>query len=578
MKYYEIDEVKSYKELLARSVKLFGEKPVFRFKRKMNKKGENPDIVSITYNEFNDEITYLGTKLNTLEFTNNRVAVIAKDRYEWLSVYMSTLIGDKIIVPLDKGLPDNEIISLCQRSEAEVIFFEDKYKEVMKKVKDEKLSNIKYFINFDLAKDEDGVLSYREFVRQGKELFDSGDKSYLDIEASTDQMRLMIYTSGTTSRSKAVMLTQSNILSDLMNSLRTIKFNEDESTLALLPFHHTFQAILNLLIFYIGGNICFCDGLKYIQQNLCEYEITMFIAVPLIIESIYKRIMKQVDKEGKTKLVKNMSFVTDVLDKLHIHIKKKVFKDIHKALGGHINLIVSGAASIEPKLLKEFEALGFRVLQGYGLTETSPVIALENDFWNAKKGSVGKPIPGVEVKIIDQDEKGIGEIISRGPNTMLGYYDNEEATKECIDEEGFFHTGDLGYFDDGYLFITGRKKNVIVQKNGKNIYPEEIETLIDHLPGVKQSMIYGKQTIDNDLDIAVKIVYDKNEMKDIIGYDPKENDIHDYFEKEIKVINDNMPIYKHIRDIIVSEEDMILTTTGKVKRHEEIKKILEESK
>lgn len=288
--------------------------------------------------------------------------------------------------------------------------------------------------------------------------------------------------------------------------------------------------------------------------------------------------MKQVDKEGKTKLVKNMSFVTDVLDKLHIHIKKKVFKDIHKALGGHINLIVSGAASIEPKLLKEFEALGFRVLQGYGLTETSPVIALENDFWNAKKGSVGKPIPGVEVKIIDQDEKGIGEIISRGPNTMLGYYDNEEATKECIDEEGFFHTGDLGYFDDGYLFITGRKKNVIVQKNGKNIYPEEIETLIDHLPGVKQSMIYGRPTLDNDLDIAVKIVYDKNEMKDIIGYDPKENDIHDYFEKQIKVINDNMPIYKHIRDIIVSEEDMILTTTGKVKRHEEIKKILGESK
>ena len=578
MKYYDIEEVKSYKELLARSVKLFGEKPVFRFKRKMNKKGEKPDIVSITYNEFNDEITYLGTKLNTLDFTNNRVAVIAKDRYEWLSVYMSTLIGDKVIVPLDKGLPHNEIISLCQRSEAEVIFFEDKYKEVMKKVKDEKLSNIKYFINFDLAKDEDGVLSYKEFIKQGKELFDSGDKSYLDIEASTDEMRLMIYTSGTTSRSKAVMLTQSNILSDLMNSVKTIKFNEDESTLALLPFHHTFQAILNLLIFYIGGNICFCDGLKYIQQNLCEYEITMFIAVPLIIESIYKRIMKQVDKEGKTKLVKNMSFVTDVLDKLHIHIKKKVFKDIHKALGGHINLIVSGAASIEPKLLKEFEALGFRVLQGYGLTETSPVIALENDFWNAKKGSVGKPIPGVEVKIIDQDEKGIGEIISRGPNTMLGYYDNEEATKECIDEEGFFHTGDLGYFDDGYLFITGRKKNVIVQKNGKNIYPEEIETLIDHLPGVKQSMIYGRPTNDNDLDIAVKIVYDKNEMKDIIGYDPKENDIHDYFEKQIKVINDNMPIYKHIRDIIVSEEDMILTTTGKVKRHEEIKKILGESK
>ena len=575
MEYYNIEEVKSYKELLQRSVKLYGEKPVFRFKKTKNKKGEAPNIVSITYNEFNDEINYLGTKLISLSLENNRVAVIAKDRYEWLSVYLSTVIADKVIVPLDKGLPDNEIISLCQRSEAEVIFFEDKYKDIMKKIKDEKLSNIKYFINFDLIKDEDGVLSYLSFIKEGKEMFESGDKAFLNIESNTEEMRLMIYTSGTTSKSKAVMLTQSNILTDLMSCLKTIKLGENESTLALLPFHHTFQAILNLLMIYIGGNICFCDGLKYIQQNLCEYEITLFIAVPLIIESIYKRIMKTVDKEGKTKLVKNMTYVTDILDKLHIHIKKKVFKDIHKALGGHINLIVSGAASIEPKLLKEFESLGFRILQGYGLTETSPVIALENDFWHSKKGSVGKPIPGVDVKIIDQDEKGIGEIISKGPNNMIGYYQNEEATKECIDEEGYFHTGDLGYLDDGYLFITGRKKNVIVQKNGKNIYPEEIETIIDHLPGVKQSMIYGRPTIDNDLDIAVKIVYNKEEMKDILGYSPNEKDIYEYMQKQIKIINDNMPIYKHIRDIIVTEEDMILTTTGKVKRFEEIKRILE---
>ena len=572
MNYYEIDEVKSYKELLARSVKLYKDQPVFRFKVTKNKKGEKPNIKEITYGEFNDEITYLGTKLNKLELSNNRIGVIAKDRYEWLSVYMSTIIGDKVIVPIDKGLPDNEIISLCQRSSVEVMFFEDKYKEVMKKIKDENLSNIKYFVNFD-GGDED-FIDYKEFIKEGKEIFDGGDKSYLDIEANTEEMRLMIFTSGTTSKSKAVMLSQSNILSDLMNCCKLVKFNERESTLALLPFHHTFQAILNLLMFYIGGSICFCEGLKYIQQNLCEYEITLFIGVPLIIESIYKRIMKQVDKEGKTKLVKNMCYVTDFLDKLHIRIKRKVFKSIHDALGGHIRLIVSGAASIEPKLIKELESLGFTVYQGYGLTETSPVISLENDFYHNKKGSVGKPISCVDVKIIDQDEKGIGEIISKGPNTMIGYYENEAATKECIDEEGYFHTGDLGYLDDGYLFITGRKKNVIVQKNGKNIYPEELETLIDHLPGVKQSLVYGKPTLDNDLDIATKIVYSEEEMKDILGYTPIEKDIHEYMQKQIKVINDNMPIYKHIRDIIVTKEDMILTTTGKVKRHEEIKRIL----
>jgi long-chain acyl-CoA synthetase len=538
----------------------------------MYKKDEVPEFYNITYKEYRYEISCLGTAINNLGFKDTNIALIAKDRYEWTSVYYAVTTGDNIIVPLDKSLPDNEIISLSGRSEAKMIFFEEKYLDVIKKIKEEKLSSIEYFVCFDFEEDKDGILSYKKMVEQGKKLLEEGNRCYIDANVDSEKSTIMLFTSGTTSISKAVMLSQKNVCSNVMDITSIIKFDDKDSMLALLPFHHTFQSTINHVVVYIGGHICFCDGLRYIQQNLCEYKPTILVSVPLILESLHKKIAKNIEKQGKEKLVKNMIKVTNGLNKLHINVKRKVFKDIHEALGGNIRAVVCGAAAMEKSLIDFFNGVDIKVFQGYGLTETSPVLAVEGDY-SQKPGSVGKALPSVEIKIENKDEKGIGEIVAKGPNIMKGYYKNEEATKEAL-KDGWFYTGDLGYLDEkGYLNITGRKKNVIVQKNGKNIFPEELEILISHIPGVKENMVYGKPTQDDDLDVAVEIVYDEDAMKDLLGY-INEKDIYNHFKKYISDINKNMPAYKHIRDIVITKEEMIKTTTGKVKRYEEIKKLV----
>ena len=570
-KYYDIREIRDLKDLINQTVELYGDKPAFKFKKRMYKKDETVEIDVMTYKEFKQEIDCFGTALNNLGLENERVALISKNRYEWNVVYYATTIGDKVIVPLDKSLPDNEIISLAKRSEAKAIVFEEKYLEVMKKIKDEKLSDIEYFICFDFDEDKDGFLSYKKLIAEGKKLLDDGNRTHLDAKIDPDKTTILLFTSGTTSISKAVMLSQKSICANVMDLNKVIKFSSDDSTLALLPFHHAFQALINNVLVYIGGSMSFCDGLKYIAQNLCEYKPTVIVCVPLILESIHRRILKNIDKQGKTKLVNRMKTVTNVLDKVHIKLKKKVFSEIHNAVGGNVRLIVSGAAAMDVELIKSFDDFGIKIVQGYGLTETSPVISVENDN-DVKRGSVGTPLPSFEVKIENPDEKGIGEILAKGPAVMNGYYNNNEATEEAL-SGGWFHTGDLGYMENNYLFITGRKKNVIVQKNGKNIFPEELEILINYIPGVEECMVYGKPTKDNDLDVCVKILYDKEAINDIIGY-INENDIHKYMKEKISEINKKMPPYKHIREIIVTEEEFIKTTTGKIKRHEELAKIL----
>ena len=561
--------INDFKDLINQSAEIFADKPAFKFKKRMYKKGEEPEFYTISYKEFKEEIDNFGTALNSLGLQNEKIALLSKNRYEWNVVYFAVTVGDKTIVPIDKALPDNEIISLAGRSEAKAIVFEEKYLEVIRKIKKEKLSDIEYFICLDFEEDsEDGILSYRKLVAKGKELIENGDRSHLDAEVDPEKATILLFTSGTTASSKAVMLSQKNVCSNIMDIMKVIKFDSNDSTIALLPFHHTFQATINCVLFHVGACLSFCDGLKYIQQNLCEYKPTVLVSVPLILENIHKKIMKNIEKQGKTKIVSTMKKLTNLAP----GFKRKVFNEVHEAIGGNIRLIVYGAAAMDPALTKSFDDFGLRTIQGFGLTETSPVICVENDKYR-RVGSCGKVLPSQEIKIDNPDEKGIGEILSKGPNVMLGYYKNNEATEEAL-AGGWFHTGDLGYIDkDGFVFITGRRKNVIVQKNGKNIFPEEMETLVSYIAGVKECMVYGKPTHDNDLDIAVKIVYDPEEIRNIRGF-VKDDDVYRYMKEKISEINKNMPSYKHIRDIIVTDEELIKTTTAKVKRHEEIAKIL----
>ena len=419
------------------------------------------------------------------------------------------------------------------------------------------------------------VLDYHSLLEKGKELLASGDSSYQKIKLDANKVSILLFTSGTTAISKCVGLSQSNICADIYALSQMTDIRKEDVFLSFLPLHHTFESTCTFLYgTSCGITVAFCDGLKYVQKNLVEFGVTGFVCVPLMLEIMYKKIEKGVEEKGKTKLVKIMRKVCNALLKLGIDIRSKVFKEILDQFGGKLHTLIAGGAPMNKEAIQGFVDLGINLLQGYGLTETSPVVAGENDKYK-RAGSVGFPLPGIQVQIDKPNEEGIGEIMVKGPTVMHGYIDNEEATQDVL-KNGWFYTGDLGKFDkDGFLYVTGRKKDVIVLKNGKNIFPEELEILINCLPYVSESIVYGKPAKDNDLMICAKIVYNPDNMKELYS-DKTKKDYYDIIWQDIKAqINHSMPAYKAIREIIVTDEPLIKTTTQKVKRHEELKKILE---
>ena len=556
------------KEMLQKSGEEFGDRPAYIFKTE-----EKGKFREITHSEFREEINDLGTKLLDLGLKNKRIAVISENRYEWAVDYLAVATGVGVIVPLDKSLPNNEIESLIKRSEVEAIFYSKKYDEVMNKIKEQNETNLKYFISMDLEKEENGIKSQKELTEQGKVLIDNGNRDFLDAKIDNEKMGIMLFTSGTTAMSKAVMLSHKNICSNLADIASVIKVTEKDRFLSFLPLHHTFECTVGFLYpISVGGAICFCDGIRHIAENIKEYKITAMISVPILFESMYKKVMKGIEKKGKLETVKKGMKISQFLLKFGIDIRKRLFKEIHQTLGEDARLFVSGGAALDPETEKGFNALGFTMYQGYGLTESSPVIAAEDDKYQ-RLGSIGKAFPSIEAKIIDPDEDGIGELVAKGPSIMLGYYNNEEATKETLEGE-WLHTGDLARIDkDGYIFISGRKKFVIVLKNGKNIFPEELETLVNKIEGVKESFVYGRPEDDGDYKICAKLVYDPEVVKEEYGT-TDEKELKDILWKEVKKVNKEMPAYKYIRDISVTDKELIKTTTQKTKRAEEIKTVL----
>ena len=556
------------KEMLQKSGEEFGDRPAYIFKTE-----EKGKFREITHSEFREEINDLGTKLLDLGLKNKRIAVISENRYEWAVDYLAVATGVGVIVPLDKSLPNNEIESLIKRSEVEAIFYSKKYDEVMNKIKEQNETNLKYFISMDLEKEENGIKSQKELAEQGKALIDNGNRDFLDAKIDNEKMGIMLFTSGTTAMSKAVMLSHKNICSNLADIASVIKVTEKDRFLSFLPLHHTFECTVGFLYpISVGGAICFCDGIRHIAENIKEYKITAMISVPILFESMYKKVMKGIEKKGKLETVKKGMKISQFLLKFGIDIRKQLFKEIHQTLGEDARLFVSGGAALDPEIEKGFNAMGFTMYQGYGLTESSPVIAAEDDKYQ-RIGSIGKAFPSIEAKIINPDEDGIGELVAKGPSIMLGYYNNEEATKETLEGE-WLHTGDLARIDkDGYIFISGRKKFVIVLKNGKNIFPEELETLVNKIEGVKESFVYGRPEDDGDYKICAKLVYDPEVVKEKYGT-TDEKELKDILWKEVKKVNKEMPAYKYIRDISVTDKELIKTTTQKTKRAEEIKTVL----
>ena len=557
------------KDMLKQTGDAYGERPAYMFKA-----DEQGKYKTITHKQFRDEINALGTALIQMGLKNKRIAVISENRYEWELAYLSVVTGVGVVVPLDKALPDNELENLVLRSQVEAIFYSKKYDGIMNTLREKKNTNLKYFISMDLEENTNGIYSQKTLVEKGEKLIEKGDNSFLEAKINPEEMGIMLFTSGTTAMSKAVMLSHKNLVTNVMDITQRFDLNEEDVLLSFLPLHHVFECTVGFLYpVSIGGCIVFCEGVKHMANNIKDYGITAMISVPAVFDIIYRKVMKEIEKKGKLATLEKGKKISNLLLKVKIDLRKKLFKEVHESLGPKLKLVVTGGAALDPETEKGFNDLGFDVEQGYGLTETSPVIAAETPKCR-KLGSIGKNFPSVEVKIDNPDSEGVGELMAKGPSVMLGYYNNEEATKEALEPDGWFHTGDLARIDEeGFIFILGRKKSVIVLNNGKNVFPEEIETLFNKVEGIKESFVYEKKEADGDVKVCAEIVYDKDLIKELYNIEGEEN-IRNFLWEKVKEVNKLMPKYKYVREMVITEEPLIKTTTLKIKRHEELKKVL----
>ena len=557
------------KDMLNQTGEVYGDRPAYIFKTE-----EKGKFRTITHKEFRENINALGTTLIQMGLKDKRIALISENRYEWELSYLAVASGVGVIVPLDKALPDNELESLILRSQVEAIIYSSKYDVIMNTLREKKNTNLKYFISMDLEENTQGIYAEKALVEKGKKLLADGNKTYIDAKIDAEKMGIMLFTSGTTAMSKAVMLSHKNLVTNVMDIIQRFDLTDEDRFLSFLPLHHVFECTVGFLYpISIGGSIAFCEGVKHMAENIKEFEITAMISVPAVFDIIYRKVMKTIEKKGKLANLEKGKKVSQFLLKMKIDLRKQLFKEVHESLGPKLKLVVTGGAALDPETEKGFNDLGFDVEQGYGLTETAPVIAAETPKCR-RLGSIGKKFPSVEVKIDDTDEEGIGELMAKGPSIMLGYYENEEATKSALESDGWFHTGDLARIDkDGFIYISGRKKSVIVLNNGKNVFPEEIETLLNKVEGIKETFVFEKKEDDGDVKVCVEIVYDKELIKELYNIEGEEN-IKEFLWDKVKEVNKLMPKYKYVREMVITEEPLIKTTTLKIKRHEELKKVL----
>lgn len=556
------------RELLRYAAKEYGSDTAFIVK---HKNGKEVSYEHISFEAFWNRVNQLGTALLKRGMKGKRIATVSKNRVEWMESHFAALGGLGYSVPLDKGLPYEELESSLVRSYADVLVFEAAQIADIERLKAQGKTQVQEYICMD---ELEGYLSIPQLRAEGEKLLAEGFDEYLNLPIDKFENQIILFTSGTTSLSKAVLLSHYNLVENIYGLQLAEDIHRGDVNMAFLPYHHTFGSTGQTLMLACGVTTTYCDGLKYLQKNIVEYKVSVFFCVPLLIESIYKKVMATVKKEGKENTVKFGIALSKFLLKFGIDIRRKVFKTILDQLGGNIRFVISGAAAIDPEAIEGFNNFGITAVQGFGMTEAAPVITAEN-HWERKAGSIGRALPGVEVAIDEPDENGVGEIICRGPNVMAGYYENEEDTAKTL-IDGWLHTGDLGYIDeDGFLFICGRKKNVIVLKNGKNVYPEEIEVLIAALPYVSENFIFGKprrEDDEKDLALWAKIVYNPEYMKEHYGAStPAEAE--EVIRRDIDAINDTLPVYKQIFKLIVTDQEMIKTTTGKVKRYEETKNL-----
>ncbi len=570
---YAPREVSDLKDLILGSVDRYGQRNAFLVKDKADGKYKG-----ISYEQFLNDINGLGTKLIDMGLFGKKIALIGENSYEWVLTYFATVNGTGVIVPIDRELKAEEVLNLLNRAGVSAVFYSKKAKKTIDKIKGKCEANgIKHFIFMDKVWDvrnpsdiecETNEDSIYTLIEQGKELIKKGSRDFIDAKIDPNVLAVLLFTSGTTGLAKGVMLSHKNITSNVYNMSKYVKIIDAGIGLSVLPMHHTYEMTCHIMTgLYQGMAIAICEGLKHIQENMAEIPANVMLAVPLIFETMHKKVWKRSEKSGKAKKMRRMINLSKKL-KLYNHPKivKKIFKQVHEATGGEISIFIAGGAAINPEVIEDYQAMGFTMIQGYGMTECAPIIAVNKDRYS-KPAAAGLPMPGTEVKIIDEDENGIGEIVCKGPSVMLGYYENDEATEETI-KDGWLYTGDYGYMDDdGFLYVSGRKKSVIVTKNGKNIFPEEVEYYLLESEYIQEVLVHGIEgERNNDVVVKAEIYPNYSFIAEQKG-ELTTAELTELMQTIIDEVNGKMPTYKRVKRFNIRKTDFEKTTTQKIKRH-----------
>lgn len=546
------------RDVIVKSAQMYKDKPRYIYKQKRRE-------CVFTYNDFLNEMNAIGTAFIKLGIGGATIAVIGDTHPSYVTTYYATVNGNGIIVPLDKELKDEEIVGFINKSHASAVVYTECYNNRMALLADS-LPDVRYFIPIEASTERtqcERILPFSKLVETGMAALESGDRTYLDIEIDMDKTCALLFTSGTTGTSKGVMLSQRNLTAATNSSCMSMyHVNEKSRLVSVLPIHHTYEMTCgHLAAANIGATTFINDSIKYVIKNIESFKPTAMLFVPLFVETLHKKIWDTIEAKGMTKKVRAAMKLSNALRKVGIDLRKKIFADIHKTFGGCLESIVCGGAPLSQSLIDDFDAFGIPILNGYGITECAPLVSV-NRLGMARSGSIGTPVENCEAKVVLDEGQDTGEILVKGENVMQGYYEDPAATAEVFTDDGWFRTGDVGYIDDdGYLYITGRKKNVIILSNGKNIYPEEIEEYISVIPEIKECVVVGRKNNNGETVITALVYADEDRTQGMAR-----DDIYNLIKTQLNEVNKNLPLFKQIHELELRDTEFEKTTTKKIKR------------
>lgn len=555
--------VTDLKNMLETSAELYSDNIAF-----LQKYNKNQPYTPIKYKQVLKDVNALGTSLIAKGLKGRKIAVIGENCYQWALSYLAAACGTGVVVPLDKELNAEELKQQIIRADVSCVLFDSKHEDTFRQIKASGETPLSLLVSFSESSEKNEVSEISQLIDEGNRLLEAGSRDFLDAEIDNEAMGILLFTSGTTGKAKGVMLSHKNIVTELMVAPTIFDLTEEDRYLSILPLHHTYECTCSFLMaLYKGSSVAFCEGLKYITKNLKEVEPTMMLGVPALYEKLYSTIWKNIRKQGKEKLLKRMIRINNATKKIGIDMSRVLFKQILDVFGGRMKTMICGGAAINPEILDGLRDFGINALQGYGLTECAPMGAFNpQDCPNS--ASVGVPFPGLQIKMINPNDEGIGEICVKGDHVMLGYYQMPEETAKVLDKDGWFHTGDLGYIDDkGYTFLTGRQKNVIITKNGKNVYPEELEYQLSNISFIEESYVFGQELDSgNDITIVASVIIDKDAAEEILGAGYTNDDLKKLIWTEVDKINEDAPFYRKIKKIIIRKSAFVKNTSQKIIR------------